>query len=133
MDGDGCSKICNIEIGYDCIYNILGRQSRCEMIDLPAICGDGVLIAPEECDDGNTRNRDGCSSACRRETGFVCEGGVCEKLCGNAVIDTDAKEHCDDGNEVSGDGCSAVCQVEVGWECRVSLFGSSICVSMCGN
>jgi len=30
-------------------------------------CGDGVIHAPEECDDGNTVDDDGCSSICRIE------------------------------------------------------------------
>lgn len=31
------------------------------------ICGDGVIHAPETCDDGNKTNGDGCSSICRIE------------------------------------------------------------------
>ena len=31
------------------------------------LCGDGVIHAPETCDDGNTTNGDGCSSICRIE------------------------------------------------------------------
>ena len=30
----------------------------------PAICGDGVREHPEQCDDGNLLNGDGCSSSC---------------------------------------------------------------------
>jgi len=30
-------------------------------------CGDGVITAPEECDDGNALNGDGCSAACMFE------------------------------------------------------------------
>jgi cysteine-rich repeat protein len=30
-------------------------------------CGDGVVHAPEQCDDGNTVDGDGCSSICRIE------------------------------------------------------------------
>ncbi len=33
-----------------------------------AVCGDGELAAYEECDDGNAKDGDGCSAACRRET-----------------------------------------------------------------
>lgn len=32
-----------------------------------AICGDGIIASPEECDDGNTLDGDGCSSICRTE------------------------------------------------------------------
>lgn len=35
--------------------------------DATPTCGDGMLAAPEECDDGNGDDGDGCSSACTRE------------------------------------------------------------------
>ena len=38
------------------------------------ICGDGIKIYTE-CDDGNTINGDGCSSACKVETDYTCVGG----------------------------------------------------------
>lgn len=31
------------------------------------VCGDGVIHAPETCDDGNTVDGDGCNSVCRIE------------------------------------------------------------------
>ncbi len=31
-------------------------------------CGDGIVQAPEECDDDNTTNGDGCSNVCKNET-----------------------------------------------------------------
>ncbi|HYQ28112.1 MAG TPA: DUF4215 domain-containing protein, partial [Polyangiaceae bacterium] len=33
----------------------------------PASCGDALLEAAEECDDGNTKNLDGCNAGCRYE------------------------------------------------------------------
>src|SRR6185436_342505 len=36
-------------------------------------CGDGMKLAPEACDDGNTKDGDGCSHDCRNETGFACQ------------------------------------------------------------
>lgn len=38
-------------------------------------CGDGVRVPSEGCDDGNTKDGDGCSSSCIVETGYVCYGG----------------------------------------------------------
>lgn len=38
-----------------------------KLADLPVchpICGDGIKIAPEKCDDGNTLNGDGCDQYC---------------------------------------------------------------------
>ena len=38
-----------------------------------AVCGDGMLTAPEVCDDGNTRAGDGCAADCRAiELGYRC-------------------------------------------------------------
>ena len=36
-------------------------------------CGDGLIIGSEECDDGNTNKRDGCSELCKLETDFECD------------------------------------------------------------
>jgi cysteine-rich repeat protein len=65
------------------------------------ICGDGIPEFPEQCDDGNSINGDGCSTACKIEQ---------LPNCGNGVLE--AGEQCDDGNSVNGDGCSASCELE---------------------
>jgi cysteine-rich repeat protein len=31
---------------------------------IPDICGDGIKKSTEKCDDGNTKNDDGCSKTC---------------------------------------------------------------------
>jgi cysteine-rich repeat protein len=66
-----------------------------------ASCGDGVVDAGEQCDDGNTVDRDGCSATCTIESVSVCGDGH-----------KDGAEQCDDGNTVDGDGCSARCTTE---------------------
>ena len=38
-------------------------------------CGDGFRVAPEECDDGNLEDNDGCSFNCKIEVGWTCVGG----------------------------------------------------------
>jgi len=68
-----------------------------------AVCGDRAITAPEECDDGNTTNGDGCDAMCRIETSATC---------GDSNVDRTSGEQCDDGNTTSGDGCDARCQVE---------------------
>lgn len=72
--------------------------------DCPHRCGDRIVDAGEQCDDGNTANGDGCSSTCQMET-----------RCGNGTLENG--EECDDGNTVSGDGCGGTdtcpCQREV--------------------
>jgi cysteine-rich repeat protein len=35
--------------------------------EAPAVCGNGAAEAPEQCDDGNLANSDGCSSSCTLE------------------------------------------------------------------
>ena len=39
------------------------------------ICGDGLNFGFYECDDGNIRNGDGCSSKCKIEKSYGCDGG----------------------------------------------------------
>ena len=84
-----------------------GNSQTCNADCTTARCGDGKVNpsftptgapGPEQCDDGNTTNGDGCSSTCQLEH------------CGNGHLD--AGEGCDDGNNVAGDGCSPSCQVE---------------------
>ena len=72
------------------------------------MCGDGELTGDESCDDGNRDPRDGCSSDCTVEEGFVCVGqpSICEPL-----------ETCD----VNANGCdaNAICVVVDGVpECK---------------
>ncbi|MSP93518.1 MAG: DUF4215 domain-containing protein [Myxococcales bacterium] len=35
---------------------------------VPALCGDGVVQPPETCDDGNSKEGDGCGAGCQSET-----------------------------------------------------------------
>jgi cysteine-rich repeat protein len=86
------------------------------------ICGDGLRVY-EECDDGNTLGKDGCSKDCTIEEGYRCfphptvEGkDKCELLtCGDGVVSGD--EECDDGNTKTGDGCSNKCEIEEDFFC----------------
>jgi cysteine-rich repeat protein len=75
----------------------LNRNAKTNIGDFSlSVCGDGVLDEGEACDDGNTTDGDGCSSACELES-----------LCGNGVLD--GNEVCDDGNTLDGDNCSSTC------------------------
>jgi fibro-slime domain-containing protein len=78
-----------------------------------SVCGDGVIEAGEQCDDGNRIPYDGCSPTCTVEP--HCAGGVCTTVCGDGI--KSPNEQCDDGNLASGDGCSAQCTIEPGWSC----------------
>lgn len=90
-------------------------------------CGDGVLRAVEECDDGNNTSGDGCSSSCVLEVGYQCPtpGSPCTATtCGNGI--EEGSEQCDDGNVRPYDGCSPTCQQEA------SCPGGT-CVAVCGD
>ncbi len=123
--GDGCSAICQIPAGWNCI----GVPSVCT---LTALCGDGVLAASEACDDRNTTAGDGCAADCTSVgAGYLCPapGRRCVPLCGDGM--KIGAEQCDDGNAVGGDGCSSTCQIEPGASCTGT---PSVCkVSVCGN
>ncbi len=72
------------------------------VVDEPAVCGDGIVTPPEQCDDGNTDGGDGCSAICEIEdqTGPVC---------GDSIITP--PEICDDGgtNGTIPGGCNDTC------------------------
>lgn len=48
------------------------------------ICGDGLRRGSEECDDGNTASKDGCSHACVVEGTYTClrEHANAADICG---------------------------------------------------
>lgn len=52
---------------------------------ISAICGDGLVLGPEECDDNNTVPNDGCTN-CQKDYGFDCRGDTssstyCYRMC----------------------------------------------------
>ena len=82
-DGDGCSRTCQGESGFICE----GDPMRCRCIGTGASCrlascGNRVVEGGELCDDGNTKNGDGCSNGCAVEVGYVCRisnPSICSK------------------------------------------------------
>ena len=81
------------------------------------VCGNGIIEAGEECDDGNQFSGDGCS--------FQCLDEIVAEICGNSVVEGD--EDCDPPDNVV---CSLTCRfiitppecgngiIEVGEECE---------------
>ena len=94
------------------------------------VCGDGLVVFDEECDDENLDAGDGCDAVCAVEAGFVCVGepSECEETCGNSVLDEG--ETCDDGNLTNSDGCSDICAAEAGYVCTGE---PSVCNATCGD
>jgi cysteine-rich repeat protein len=65
--------------------------------DVPGFCGDGVVAADEQCDDGPDNGDDRpCKSNCTLAS------------CGDGLVGPG--EGCDDGNTLDGDGCTSTCQ-----------------------
>ena len=128
------SAVCVVLEGWDC--------DPLDPTDCAPICGDGLVLGDEQCDDGNLDSEDGCSDICLVETGWTCTGepstcieddGTAAPVCGDGIVETG--EACDDGNTEDGDGCSATCAVEDGWSCTGahSLCRRVDSPPVCGN
>ncbi len=63
----------------------------------PGVCGDSVVDAGEDCDDGNDSNTDNCLDTCVFAS------------CGDGEVQ-DVIEACDDGNADNFDGCTDTCE-----------------------
>jgi len=91
-------------------------------------CGNGVVEAPEECDDGDEDQTDECLIGCKSAScgdGFrhfgveLCDEGLANsdtgkcklnctlQTCGDGLVGPG--ENCDDGNDVNADMCSNAC------------------------
>ena len=57
---------CNSNIFFDV------NDADITVTTAPGICGDSILDAGEQCDDGNAGSGDGCSSTCQVEDGWSC-------------------------------------------------------------
>src|SRR3989339_339698 len=89
--GSGCTQACNPN-------SIAGCSTSC------SVCGDSLKEGPEECDDGNTKSGDSCSSTCKTET-------YSSNYCGDNILFVGSEE-CDDGNNIDYDSCSSTCNIE---------------------
>jgi len=64
--------VCEMEL-LGCVYDDDGQFHTCRC---DAECGNGKREFLEACDDGNTVNRDGCSSSCMQvEPKYICSLG----------------------------------------------------------
>ncbi|HKY63925.1 MAG TPA: choice-of-anchor Q domain-containing protein [bacterium] len=78
----------------------------CDAGSLEVVCGDGILMGGEECEDGNSQDGDCCDSACRFEaSGSACnddDPGTIEDQCDGAGLCSGT----DEPMGPSGGGCS---------------------------
>ena len=86
---------------------------KCETI---LFCGDGIVsyTRGENCDDGGTKDGDGCSAACHIEPNWLCSGSLSACTYDINSLDhyTTVLRYCDDGNTNDNDGCSSICLLE---------------------
>ena len=88
-------------------------------------CGNGILNAGEQCDDGNISSGDGCSAQCTIESCFTCVGHP--SICSPAPAGT----ACDDANECTvGETCDGAGVCGGFTSCRVHST-CNICGQMC--
>ncbi len=83
------------------------------------ICGNGVVDAGEDCDDG------GESAACDADCTFA--------TCGDGQVNVTAGEQCDDGNTNSFDGCSSTCQLENAPDNDDCVAAEAVCPGLYGG
>ncbi len=73
-DTAGCCEACARKADGTLCPNGACKAGAC----LAPLCGDSVVVPPEQCDDGNTRSGDCCSATCQKEAdGALCTGGAC--------------------------------------------------------
>ena len=136
MDGDGCSADCqseacgngSLDTGEACDGSEFGGATCSDygfvdgplgcfdcMIDVERCytptCSDGILHPPEQCDDGNRTNGDGCDRRCRLEE------------CGDTDADEDGVgdecDQCPEGDDTADadlDGVADACDVCPGFD-----------------
>ena len=84
---DGCADNCQVEALWECH----GAPSVCA-----PICGDGVVLTAEACDEG-AANSDAPNASCRTN--------CLPRRCGDSITDGQHNEICD-GTDFPGDSCA---------------------------
>jgi cysteine-rich repeat protein len=102
----------------------------------PPTCGNNVLEAGEQCDDGNTMSGDGCSATCTVESGWSCSGqpSVCAPVCGDGI--TVGTEECDLGpaNGAPDACCDVDCTLRsAAYTCRPASGPCDVAESCTGS
>jgi len=155
LSGDGCSRACRVEHPL-CAMDLPAEagaagapgdneppagDAGARVACVTPVCGDGVVTAPEDCDDGaggNDSSYGGCTADCAYAPfcgdGIVngpeqCDDGpdgvrnekggcasTCRRAayCGDGIVDSALGEECDDGD---GNGVTSPCRAD----CTVPL------------
>ena len=136
----GCNSNCIGEVvGWNCTLRS-GTWSNCF-----EICGDGIIVGRETCDDGNLTDNEGCANNCKETlTGWGCTGSnvsfpsVCSEVCDDGYIV--GNETCDDHYQFGSSplwddwGCKNDCWgVNDGWNCSQVFGNTSFCFEICGD
>jgi cysteine-rich repeat protein len=109
-NGDDCSADCRSkeecgnrirDVDEECDDGNVVNGDGCNAVCSREVCGNGARDFNEACDDGNQVSGDGCSADCQSN-----------EICGDGIVDHQAREQCDDGNVMKEDGCSESCQLE---------------------
>ncbi|CDW84474.1 UNKNOWN [Stylonychia lemnae] len=83
LDSEGQCLPCSALVGYQ--FPIVQQDGKKICTE---ICGDGLRLDQNQCDDANLEDGDGCSSKCQVENKYVCKGGssaskdICHDLIG---------------------------------------------------
>lgn len=140
LNGENCSGGCKVEFLPACTEESFAQEETHNAASgstnvsedgeegRVAVCGNAVLDAGEECDDGNTNNADYCTNTCEntvcgdgiRQIWEECDDGnavqndacsnACRKpFCGDGIVQ--GAEQCDDGNAKNTDNCTNACEV----------------------
>ena len=83
-----------MRIALACLATLLmGAATTSEAPAPVPVCGDGDVQGDEECDDGNTRNNDGCDATCHVEKYTCGDGSVAPDDTCDGVNDDDERCH----------------------------------------
>ncbi|CAD8112404.1 unnamed protein product [Paramecium primaurelia] len=145
---DGCYK-CQIQCSLGCLQCEGKLCNVCDsygwkLVDgqCKSVCGDGIILGKEYCDDGNLIEFDGCYNCeyscdshclkCFQGTCIQCPIGLyenqsyCLNKCGDGILATQY-EQCEDANTDNNDGCNYNCQIEKFWKCYL-VDSLSVCI-----
>ncbi|CAK90081.1 unnamed protein product, partial (macronuclear) [Paramecium tetraurelia] len=157
-----CSQYCQI-----CQFGVCFECSIGYYLDKPKnscynICGDGILVHEEQCDNGNLGSNEiclSCNLVCNEQCTTCIDGQCfectslgwkldllnmnCQPTCGDLLVV--GNEQCDDGNQDDDDGCidcyiqcqdqCTLCELGFCKECNVKGWEliDATCISICGD